>query len=143
MKYSPIAKSDTIKRISIIIVFWLFISYLVYLFLLERPIVRVEYLDYNIFLTIILILLCMYVTIFYGIYPIKVKFSRATLFVIGLATLLIAKMILENDPLRGIFIWDIAAILGVIILITGPTNLIVTKKTKKAVKEKDLEIIEV
>lgn len=137
------SRTDAIKRIAVVIIFGLFISYLVYLLINKRPIVSAGYRDYNLFLNIILILLSVYISVFYGIYPIKVKFSRATLFVIGLAVIMISKVILANDPINGVYIWDIGSILGVFILITGPTNLLVGKKIKNTIAEKDIEIIEV
>ena len=79
----------------------------------------------------------------YGIYPIPVRFSKSTLFVLSLALIILSQIIFANDWKEGIFIGDLFSVLGVIILILFPTNLLITDKVKKKKSEKNVEIIEV
>lgn len=91
----------------------------------------------------ILIGISLYVSVFYGFYPIHIKFSRATLFVLGLSAIIMGKTLFLNDAFNGVYFWDLSAILGVILVVIGPTNMITTTSVKKKKEEKNLEIIEV
>lgn len=135
---------DIFKRIIIISFFWLFTGYLLYSLIIGKPIVNNQYDNYmNYIFYAIFILLSLYVGIYYGIYPMHIKFSRAILFVIGLSSIIMGKVILANDWLQAIYFWDLASVFGVVILIIWPTGLIFTNKIHKQKEEKDLEIIEV
>jgi len=80
---------------------------------------------------------------FYGIYPIHVKFSKATCLVVGLALIIFSQVILINDGPNGVFVGDLFSVLGVIILVLFPTNIITTDKVKKSKAKKNEVIIEV
>jgi hypothetical protein len=134
---------DYIKRSLVVLFFWLFSLYLIYWMIIWKPIVQNQYEYLNIFYYILLLLICLYITIFYWIIPIHIKFSRATLLVVWLAAIIMWKTVFLNDPLNGVYIWDLCCVLWVIILIIWPTNLITTSKVKKKKEEKNLEIIEV
>ena len=85
----------------------------------------------------------MYIAIFYWIYPIHIKFSRSTLFVLWLSAIIMWKTVFLDDPMNNIYFWDISSVLWVVILIIWPTNLITTSKVKKIKEDKNIEIIEV
>ncbi len=109
----------------------------------RKPLVQPEYQNVNILFYLILIAISLYVSVFYGFYPIHIKFSRATLFVLGLAAIIMGKTLFLNDPLNGVYFGDLSAILGVVLIVVGPTNIITTTSVKKKKEEKNLEIIEV
>lgn len=135
---------DIIKRIAIIAVFWLFTWYLIYSLIIGNPIVNAEYDHYmNYIFYAIFIGLALYIGIYYGIYPMHIKFSRAILFVIGISAIIMGKSVLANDGLHWIYFGDLASLFWVIVLIIGPTGLIFTKKIHKQKEEKEIEIIEV
>ncbi len=102
-----------------------------------------SYANVNLLFYIILIAIALYVSVFYGFYPIHIKFSRASLFVLGLSALIMGKTVFLNDPINEIYFGDLSCVFGVILLIIGPTNLIITSQVKKKKEDKNLEIIEV
>lgn len=134
---------DYVKRLFVLIFFWLFIGFLWYNLIVGNNIVQSSYQEFNYPVYAILIVLSLYVVWCYGLIPTHVKFSRSVLFVIGLVALVVGKTLLANDGAQGIFFGDIASVFGVITLIIGPTGLIFTQNIKKQKEEKDLEIIEV
>ena len=134
---------DFIKRIIVLIIFWIFAWYLIYSRIIWKSIVEPQYASMNSIFYIILIAICSYIAIFYWIYPIHIKFSRSTLFVIGLSAIIMWKTVFLDDPMNNIYFWDLSSVLWVLILIIWPTNLITTSQVKKKKEEKDLEIIEV
>ena len=131
---------DNIKRSIVITLFGLFLIYLVYLIIQWESITKSEFAGRNIPMYIILILVCLYMIIIYWLYPIHIKFSRAVSLVIGLLFIVISQTMLANDWFSHIYIWDMFSVLGVLILILFPTNIITTEKVKKA-KEKENEVI--
>lgn len=134
---------DFAKRISILIIFWIFAWYLIYSRIIWKSIVESQYSNMNWIFYMILIAICAYIAIFYWIYPIHIKFSRSTLFVIWLSAIIMWKTVFLDDPMNNIYFWDLSCVLWVLILIIWPTNLITTSSVKKKKEEKDLEIIEV
>ena len=134
---------DFIKRIIVLIIFWIFAWYLIYSRITWKSIVEPEFTNMNSIFYIILIAICSYIAIFYWIYPIHIKFSRSTLFVIGLSAIIMWKTVFLDNPMNNIYFWDLSCVLWVLILIIWPTNLITTSQVKKKKEEKDLEIIEV
>ena len=131
---------DIIKKWFVILLFSIFLAYLIYLLIKWEPITNSEYARLNIPMYIILILVCLYMIIIYWLYPIHIKFSRAVSLVIGLLFIVISQTMLANDWFSHIYIWDMFSVLGVLILILFPTNIITTEKVKKA-KEKENEVI--
>lgn len=134
---------DYIKRLFVLCFFWIFVWFLFYNLLIGQSIVQISHQEFNYPVYAILIALSLYVVWCYGLVPTHVKFSRAILFVIGIVSLIVGKILLANDWAHGVFFWDIASVFWVITLIVGPTGLIFTQKIKKEKEEKDLEIIEV
>ena len=134
---------DKIKRSIVITIFGLFLLYLIWLISQWTMIVKPEYSGRNIPMYIILIVLCLYMIFLYWIYPIHIKFSRATALVIWLTFIVISQLLLANDGYSHIYIWDMFSVLGVLILILFPTNILTTEKVKKAKAKKNEVIIEV
>lgn len=134
---------DYIKRVFVVLFFWLFALFLLWNLILWNAIVNSQYLDLNYPMYVILIALSVYIVACYGIVPTHVRFSRGILFSIWLFALFLGKFILANNWSQGIYFWDIISVFWVITLIIGPTGLIFSQKIKKQKEEKDLEIIEV
>ncbi len=134
---------DIIKRISISIVSWLFIWYLAYLFFQNTIIVQSWFIEYNVLYYIILFLVCLFLFILFGIYPIHFRLTKATLFVIGIALIIIGDTVLINDVSTYVYIGDIFKVLWVILTLLAWTNVLVTDKVKKIQADKKVEIIEV
>ena len=134
---------DKIKRSIVITIFGLFLLYLFFLIIQWESIVKSEYAGRNIPMYVILIVLCLYMICLYWIYPIHIKFSRATALVIWLLFIVLSQIVLANDGYSHIYIWDMFSVLGVAILILFPTNILTTEKVKKAKSKKNEVIIEV
>lgn len=134
---------DNIKRSIVIFLFGLFLVYLVILLIKWEQITNSEYARFNIPMYIILMLICLYMIWLYWIYPIHIKFSRATALVIWLLFIVISQRMLANDWYSHIYIWDMFSVLGVLILILFPTNILTTDKVKEAKNKKNEVIIEV
>ena len=134
---------DNIKRSIVICLFGLFLLYLVILLIKWEQITNSEYTRMNIPMYIILMLVCLYMIALYWIYPIHIKFSRATALVIWLLFIVISQIILANDWYSHIYIWDMFSVLWVLILVLFPTNILTTDEVKKAKSKKNEVIIEV
>ena len=134
---------DRIKRGIVIAIFGVFLWYLIWLISQWTMIVKPEHSNRNIPMYIILIVLCIYMIWLYGIYPIHIKFSRATSLVISLFFIVISQVLLANDGYAHIYIWDLFSVLWVSILILFPTNILTTDKVKKQKDKKNEIIIEV
>ena len=134
---------DKIKRSIVITIFGLFLVYLIWLVSQWTMIVQNQYAWRNIPMYVILIAICLYMIWLYGIYPIHIKFSRATALVIWLVFIVLSQVVLANDGYSHIYIWDMFSVLGVLILILFPTNILTTEKVKKAKAKKNEVIIEV
>ena len=134
---------DKIKRSIVITIFGLFLLYLILLIFQWSMIVKPEYSGRNIPMYVILIVLCLYMIWLYGIYPIHIRFSRATALFIWLFFIVISQILLANDGYSHIYIWDMFSVLWVAILILFPTNVLTTDKVKKQKAKKNEVIIEV
>ena len=134
---------DKIKRSIVITIFGLFLLYLIWLISQWTMIVKDQYSGRNIPMYVILIVLCLYMIWLYGIYPIHIRFSRSTALVIWLFFIVISQVVLVNDGYSHIYIWDLFSVLGVLILILFPTNILTTDKVKKQKAKKNEVIIEV
>ena len=134
---------DKIKRSIVITIFGLFLLYLLYLVFMWESIVKSEYAGRNVPMYVILMVICLYMIWLYGIYPIHIKFSRATALVIWLFFIVISQVVLANDGYSHVYIWDMFSVLWVAILILFPTNILTTDEVKKAKAKKNEVIIEV
>ena len=134
---------DKIKRSIVITIFGLFLVYLIWLISQWTMIVQNQYAWRNIPMYVILITICLYMIWLYGMYPIHIKFSRATALVIWLVFIVLSQVVLANDGYSHIYIWDMFSVLGVLILILFPTNILTTDEVKKQKSKKNEVIIEV
>lgn len=135
---------DKLKRGLVIAIFWAFLVYLGWMIFKWEPIVNTQSVSSSrdVPLYVILIALCIYMIFFYGIYPIHIKFSRATSLFIALFFIVISQY-LANDWKEWIIIWDLFSVLWVLTLILFPTNILTTDKVKKQKAKKNEIIIEV
>jgi ABC-type sulfate transport system permease component len=69
--------------------------------------------------------------------------TKGTLFVLGLALIIIGQTVLLNDIENKVYIGDIFSLLGVILTLLAWTNVLITDKVKKVKAGKKVEIIEV
>lgn len=134
---------DLIKRIVISCISWAFIWYLAYLFFQNIIIVQSWFIGYNSLYYLILIIICLFLFIFFGIYPVHFRLTKATLFVIGLALIIIWDTILLNDVTTYVYVGDIFKVLWVVLTLLAWTNVLITDKITKKKQEKNIEIIEI
>jgi hypothetical protein len=134
---------DILKRIIISIVSGGFLWYLAYLFFQNTIIVQGWFIEYNAIYYLILTLVCLFLFIFFGIYPVHFRMTKATLFVIGIALIIIGDTILLNTIETYVYIWDIFKVLGVVLTLLAWTNVLITDKVKQQKQQKNMEIIEV
>jgi len=69
--------------------------------------------------------------------------SKATLFVFGLALVVIGDTVLTNNPADMVYVGDLFKLVGVILTLLAWTNVLVTDKVRKEKADEKLEIIEV
>lgn len=69
--------------------------------------------------------------------------TKATLFVLGIALIIIGDTVLLNDVTTYVYIWDIFKVVGVVLTLLAWTNVLITDKVKKQKQAKNVEIIEV
>lgn len=134
---------DIIKRIIISVISWLFLGYLAYLFFWDITIVQSGFAEYNVIYYIVLTAICLFLFVLFGIYPVHFKLTKATLFVLGLALIIIGDTVLLNDVSTHVYVGDIFKVLWVVLTLLAWTNLLITDKVKKQKQDKKVEIIEV
>ncbi len=134
---------DIFKRVIISIISWLFIGYLAYLFFQNTVIVQSWFDQFNNLYYLILILVCLFLFILFGIYPVHFRMTKATLFVLGLGLIIIWDTVLLNDVSTYVYVGDIFKVLWVVLTLLAWTNLLITDKVKKIWSDKKVEIIEV
>ena len=69
--------------------------------------------------------------------------TKATLFVMGIALIIIGDTVLLNDVTTYVYIGDIFKVLGVALTLLARINVLITDKVKKQKQAKNVEIIEV
>lgn len=134
---------DIIKRFAIIVVYGVLLAYLVYLYGTGATIVQWAYSDFNGLIYILLFVFSLYKFVFYGVYPVKINFSKTTLFVLGMVLLFVGEYILVDNPTQAVYIADLIKIVAVILIVLSPTNILHTDTVMKKDKAKGVEIIEV
>lgn len=134
---------DIIKRFGIIVVYGALLAYIVYLYGIGATIVQWAYLDFNVIMYVLLFVFSLYKFVFYGVYPVKINFSKITLFVLGVALLFVGEYVLINNTSQGVYIADLIKIVAVVLIVLSPTNILHTDKVMKKDKAKWVEIIEV
>lgn len=134
---------DLFKRISISIVSWLFLGYIAYLFFQNIIIVQSGFIEYNMIYYLILFLICLFLFLLFGIYPVHFKMTKATLFVLGIALIVIWDTVLLNDIANHVYVADIFKVLWVILTLLAWTNVLITDKVQKVKQNKKIQVIEV
>ncbi|MFA5748079.1 MAG: hypothetical protein WC872_03100 [Candidatus Absconditabacterales bacterium] len=134
---------DLVKRIVISAVSGALIGYLIFLFFGNNIIVQTYFLDYNNWYYLILILVCLVLFVFFGVYPVHFRMTKATLFVIGIALIIVGDNILLNDVTKFVYVADLFKIIGVVLTLLARTNVLITDKVKLKGINKKVEIIEV
>jgi len=134
---------DILKRIIISVISWLFIWYLAYLFFQNTIIVQWWFVEYNVIYYLILILVCLFLFILFGVYPIHFRMTKATLFVLWIALIIIWDTVLLNDVTTYVYVGDIFKVLWVVLTLLAWTNVLITDKVRKQKQDKNIEIIEV
>ncbi len=69
--------------------------------------------------------------------------TKATLFVLGIALIIIWDTVLLNDVSTHVYIGDIFKVLWVFLTLLAWTNILITDKVKKQKQDKNVEIIEI
>lgn len=134
---------DIIKRFVIIVCYGAFLAYVVYLYGTNATIVSGQYLDFNTAIYVLLLLFSLYKFVFYGVYPIRINFSKITLFVLGVVLLFVWEYVLINDPTKWVYIGDLVKLISIVLIVLSPTNILHTDVVVKKWKQKWVEIIEV
>lgn len=134
---------DLLKRLSIWIFSWAFIWYIIYLFFTWKTIVNEWFLDFNTLYYIVLVVVWIYLFVLFAIHPMYMKINKVSLFVLGIALVLIGDSVLVNKTDLYIYISDLVKILWSILVVLAWTNFFVSSKAKKEKEESKLEIIEV
>ena len=134
---------DIFTRALIGIVFFLFIGYIAYLFTNNAIIVQGEYASSNVLFLGVLALVALYILVLYSIYPIHIKFSKPTLFAIAVALIFVGQYILMDDVSKHVYIADICKLVGAVLLVLSPTNILVSQKVITKKQEEKMEIIEI
>jgi hypothetical protein len=134
---------DLVKRIVISAVSWALIWYLIFLFFWNNIIVQTYFLDYNNWYYLILILVCLVLFVFFWVYPVHFRMTKATLFVIWIALIIVWDNILLNDVTKFVYVADLFKIIWVVLTLLARTNVLITDKVKLKWINKKVEIIEV
>ena len=135
---------DILKRITIGAIMWSLIWYLLFLLLNNTTvIVQTEFINFNILYYILLFAIFFGIFVFFGIYPRHFKLTKATLFVVGLALIIVGDTVLINDVAKHIYIGDICKLTWTVLALLAWTNVLITDKVKKIKENSKIEIIEV
>ncbi len=121
---------------------WL-LAYIVYLYGVGAPIVQWQYQDLQGLIYVLLLVFALYKFVFYGVYPVKLNFSKVTLFVLGVVLLFVGEYVLIDRPSQFIYLADVIKIIAVVLIVLSPTNILHTDGVQKKSQQKWVEIIEV
>lgn len=134
---------DLVKRILISIVSWLLLGYIVFLWMSNTVIVTSEYLRFNFFYFIWLIVVWLFLFVMFGVYPIHIKLTKPTLFAIWILMIVGWHYFLINDQKTSVFVWDIVKVFWVVLTLLSWTNVLITDKVKKQKEDSNMQVIEV
>lgn len=134
---------DIIKRIVISVISWLFLGYLVFLFFQNTIILQSWYIEYNVLYYIVLLVVCLFLFILFGVYPVYFRLTKATLFVLGLALIVIWDTVLLNDVSTHVYMGDIVKVLWVVLTLLAWTNILITDTILHKKQEKNIQVIEI
>ncbi len=134
---------DIIKRVLISVFSGSLLWYLAYLYFQQIVIVQSWFTEYNIVYYGVLIIICLILFVFFGVYPVHFKMTKATLFVMGIALIIIWDTVLLNDVSNHVYIADMFKVVWVILTFLAWTNVLITDKVKKVWIDRKVKIIEV
>lgn len=134
---------DIIKRVLISVFSGSLLWYIAYLYFQQIVIVQSWFTEYNIVYYGVLIIICLILFVFFGVYPVHFKMTKATLFVMGIALIIIWDTVLLNDVSNHVYIADIFKVVWVILTFLAWTNVLITDKVKKVWIDRKVKIIEV
>ena len=134
---------DIIKRVVIGIISGALLGYLAYLFTQHITIVQSEYLPYSTLYFLILVAVCLILFVFFAVYPVHFRMTKGTLFVFGLALIIMGQTVFLNDVANKVYVGDIFSLLGVVLTLLAWSNVLITDKVRKTKADKKVEVIEV
>jgi hypothetical protein len=80
---------DIIKRVVIGVISGALLGYLTFLFMSNITIVQTGYTQFATLYFLILVVVCLVLFIFFAVYPVHFRMTKGTLFVLGLALIII------------------------------------------------------
>jgi len=95
---------DIIKRLVIGVISGALLGYLAFLFIQGTVIVQSGYTQYVTLYYFILAVICLILFVFFAVHPVHFRMTKATLFVIGIALILIGKTVLLNDAATMVYV---------------------------------------
>ena len=135
---------DLIKRISISVVSWMFLGYTVFLWMNNTIIAGSEYLRFNVYYFVLLLVIWLFLFVMFGVYPIHIKFTKPTLFFIWVFLIVFWQYFLVEYSLDNkVYLQDIVKIFWVVLSILSLTNVLITDKVKKQKEDSNAQVIEV
>ena len=96
--------------------------------------------------TVFALALSLFVALFFiavALAPRLIPMNRWHLLLFGVLIILGAGYWLKDKPEQQVFLADIMKLVGVYLVITGPTRMLIPKKVQEAIEEEKMEVIEV
>lgn len=134
---------NILKRIIFWLIFLAILSYLTYILINWTIIVNENFLDQNMIINILYILIFLYYFVFYVVKPTYIPKFKLRNTLIGMFILTSSQSFLTNNWSLNIYFGDIFTVIWVILTIIWPTNLLISKKLKQKKQESKMEVIEV
>ncbi len=134
---------DILKKSIFGILFTAVLVYLIYLLSNWTIIVNESFLDQNIMVYWLYILIFLYYLVFYVLKPTYIKKFKLRNTLIWVFVITSSQTFLLNNGIEGLYYGDIFAVIWVVLTILWPTNLLVSSKLKKETQDKKMEVIEV
>ena len=130
-----------LKRIFVFVFSWAIIWYLIYL--LFNWVKIVDWSEVNNYIVYwLFFLIFLYYIVFYTIKPTYFKWTKLVNTLLWLFIVYTSQTLI-NSWFDGIYYWDIFSVIGVVLTIIWPTNLLISKEVQKIKEYKNTEIIEI
>lgn len=130
-----------LKRIFVFVFSWAIIWYLIYL--LFNWVKIVDWSEVNNYIVYwLFFLIFLYYIVFYTIKPTYFKWTKLVNTLLWLFIVYTSQTLI-NSWFDGIYYWDIFSVIGVVLTIIWPTNLLISKEVQKIKEYKNSEIIEI
>lgn len=81
--------------------------------------------------------------ILFGVYPVSFKRMKRSLTAAGIWLILLGFYVLKNDVASTLYLSDLIRVLGILLIILGPTGVIIPESIKKHQEREKTQIIEV